>query len=361
MPMSRAVRLCPDLLIVPHDFKAYRAMSAKVMDILHQYTPLVEQLSIDEAFLDINELLEPAEQIARALQRRINTDLQLSCSLGVATNKLVAKIANNIGKDAKKKDATGNPPNAIMVVAAGQEANFLAPLPTDELWGVGPKTAEHLAALGIHTIGDIARYPEQALIRQFGKHGHDLWFHAQGIDDRPLETERETKSVSRETTFVNDMSDAAFLRRTLEALCEDLTRQLHKENLRGLTIKVKLRWSDFTTLTRQTTLRQPTDRDADIFKAALRLLEQHRPPEKAVRLLGVGVSHFVEPTTQLSLWEVTPAMLEVAPPTIQTKLDMPNAALNPKQEKLQSALDALRNRFGAQTVKRASELKDESS
>jgi DNA polymerase IV len=354
MPMSRAVRLCPDLLIVPHDFKAYRAMSAKVMAILHEYTPLVEQISIDEAFLDITELIEPAEQIARTLQKRINTELRLSCSLGVATNKLVAKIANNIGKDAKKKDATGAPPNAIMVVAIGQEASFLAPLPTNELWGVGPKTAENLAALGLHTIGDIARYSEQALIRQFGKNGHDLWLHAQGVDERPLETERETKSVSRETTFVHDVRDASLLRRTLEELCEDLARQLHKEKLRGTTIKIKLRWSDFRTLTRQTTLINATDDEAEIRKAAQRLLDQHRPPEKAVRLLGVGVSHFVEPTTQLSLWDVPPMAAKEA----QTAASQ-NVVPNPKQEKLRSALDALRSRFGEQTVKRASQLKDD--
>ncbi|MBX3080868.1 MAG: DNA polymerase IV [Anaerolineae bacterium] len=359
MPMSRAVRLCPDLLIVPHDFKAYRAMSAKVMAILHQYTPLVEQISIDEAFLDVTDLVESAEQIARTLQRRINAELQLSCSLGVATNKLVAKIANNIGKDAKKKDASGNPPNAIMVVAAGDEARFLAPLATNELWGVGPKTAEQLAALGIQTIGDIARYSEKALTKQFGKNGHDLWLHAQGIDDRRLETDRETKSVSRETTFVHDVRDSAILRRTLETLCDDVSRQLHKEKLRGTTIKIKLRWSDFRTLTRQTTLITPTDNEAEILKAAMRLLDQHRPPQNAVRLLGVGVSHFVEPTTQLSLWEVPVSTNEPPPTVAHDEMPLLPNVPSAKQEKLRSALDALRSRFGEQTVKRASELKNE--
>ena len=367
MPMSRAVRLCPDLIVIPHDFKAYRAMSSKVMSILHEYTPLVEQISIDEAFLDITELREPAEQIARVVQKRINAELRLSCSFGVATNKLVAKIANNIGKDAKKKDTTGAPPNAIMAIAIGQEASFLAPLATNELWGVGPKTAEALAALGIHTIGDIARYSEQTLIKQFGKNGCDLWRHAQGIDERPLETERETKSVSRETTFVQDVRDTALLCRTLAELCEDVSRQLRKEKLRGTTIKIKLRWSDFRTLTRQTTLPNPTDDGTEILKQAQRLLDKHRPSENALRLLGVGVSHFVEPTTQLSLWDAPATSVNTEPtpmatPTarvVETQSDTVSIGVpNPKQEKLRSALDALRSRFGEQTVKRASELKD---
>jgi DNA polymerase IV len=367
MPMSRAVRQCPDLIVVSHNFKAYRAASTQVMTILHEYTPLVEQLSIDEAFLDVSELPAAAEQIARQLQARINREVGLPCSLGVASNKLVAKIANNIGKDAKKQSNAGLPPNAILIVPPGEEAAFLAPLPARELWGVGPKTAETLAALGLHMIGEIAQHPLRGLVQRFGKHGHDLWHHAQGIDDRAVETERETKSVSRETTFVRDMRDAAVLHRTLATLCEELSRGLQAEGLRGTTIKIKLRWSDFRTLTRQTTLLTPTADHATILEAALRLLEKHRPPSRAVRLLGVGVSHFAAPTTQLSLWEVPPlAEAETGAESSEEASaaltdEEPDLASVPpaKQAQLRTALDTLRSRFGDGMVKRASQLKEE--
>jgi DNA polymerase-4 len=368
MPMSRAVRDCPDLIVVPHDFKAYRATSAKVMAILREYTDLVEQLSIDEAFLDISALPEPAEDIAKQLQARINTELTLPCSLGVASNKLLAKIANNLGKDAKKQDKPGQPPNAILVVPPGREAAFLAPLPTRELWGVGPKTAEALAALGVHTIGDLAHRSEGEMLARFGKHGALLWQFAHGLDDRPVETERETKSISRETTFVNDVRDAAHLRQTLQALCTEVSEALRKEGLHGSTIKIKLRWSDFRSLTRQTTLVSPVDDGDDIYKAALRLLDKHRPPERAVRLLGVGVSHFSTPLPQLSLWsaEGTPPppddppadqgeQVEDAPPTEADQKPGDKAA------KLKTALAALRDRFGETSVKRASDLRTKPS
>ncbi len=170
MPMARAVKLCPHLIIVPSHFDAYRAASQQVMAHLYQLTPLVEQVSIDEAFLDVSDRPEPAEGLARRLQTTINTELNLPCSLGVATNKLVAKIANDVGKAAARSD---QPPNALQVVPPGQEAAFLAPLPVEALWGVGPKTAERLHGLGLHTIGDLARWPEADLGRRFGQHGYD--------------------------------------------------------------------------------------------------------------------------------------------------------------------------------------------
>lgn len=363
MPMSRAVRVCPDLIVVPPDFKAYRAMSGRVMAIIHQYTPLVEQLSIDEAFLDMTDQAESAESIARELQSRINRELDLPCSLGVASNKLLAKVANNIGKDARKKDNTGIPPNAITVVPNGGEAAFLAPLDTRELWGVGPKTAESLAALGMHTIGDIARHEEHELSKRFGKNGQMLWQFAHGIDERRVETEHETKSISKETTFVRDVRDAAYLQQTLRELCEGVSDELRKEGLHGTTIKLKLRWSDFRTLTRQTTLMSPiADVDA-IYQAALRLLERFRPPNKAVRLLGVGISHFGTPTTQLSLFapttDTSPSHSPALPPTPAVPTaDAEDATADPaKREKLANALEALRTRFGDKSVKRASDLK----
>jgi len=271
LPMSQAMRMCPNLVIRPPQFKAYREASEQVMTRLNNLTPFVEQISIDEAFLDVTMLPDSAEIIARRLQAQINRELGLPCSLGVASNKLVAKIANNIGKDRAGKDA---PPNAIMVIVPGTEAEFLAPLATRELWGVGPKTAEQLTKLGIKTIGDIARYPENKLIRQFGKHGEELARHSKGIDTRLVETESETKSVSKETTFTEDLRDAEILKRTLRGLSDGVGRQLRKNGLSGTTVKIKLRWSDFTTLTRQITLPHPTQHDNEIYEAALELFSR---------------------------------------------------------------------------------------
>ncbi len=332
LPMSQAMRLCPNLLIRPPQFKAYREASEQVMTRLNNLTPFVEQISIDEAFMDVTMLPESAEVIARRLQAQINTELGLPCSLGIATNKLVAKIANNIGKDRAGKDA---PPNAIMVIQAGKEAEFLAPLGTRELWGVGPKTAEQLAKLGLKTIGDIARYPETRLIRQFGKHGEELAERAKGIDTRSVESEGETKSVSKETTFNVDLREAETLKRTLRSLSDGVGRQLRKNGLSGTTVKIKLRWSDFTTLTRQVTLPQPTQHDHEIYEAALELFTKAWPQGRAVRLLGVGVSGFEGGAFQTGLWD--------APPAVQ-------------DTRLESVLDSLRDRFGEGVVKRGSDL-----
>lgn len=333
MPMVRAVKLCPQLIITPSRFEAYRAASGQVMARLHNLTPLVEQLSIDEAFLDVSELPDSAEVIARRLQRTINQELGFPCSLGVATNKLVAKTANNIGKASIK---TGRPPNTIKIVPPGQEAAFLAPLPITELWGVGPKTAERLERLGLRTIGEVARYSEAQLGRHFGKHGHDLAQRSKGIDDRPVETEHEAKSISQETTFAKDVTDALTLQRTLRRLAEGVGHRLRRQELSGATVKIKLRWADFTTLTRQATLVQPTNLDRDIYQAALELFEKNWPPGKRVRLLGVGVSGFETPAYQLGLWDETGAEPE---------------------RKLQSTLDDLRERFGDEAVRRGSQIK----
>jgi DNA polymerase-4 len=336
MPMTRAVKLCPNLIIVASDHNAYQAVSRQVMAILHDLTPLVEQISIDEAFLDVTDLPEPAAFLARRLQQTIQDRLKLPCSLGVASNKLVAKIANNVGKDSVR---TGGAPNAITVVPPGQEAAFLAPLPVKELWGVGPKTAAQLAEIGLHTIGDIARWSEPDLGRRFGKLGHDLAQRAKGIDDRPVETEHEAKSISQEITFVRDINEERLLRETLRKLSEQVGHRLRQEALSGATIKLKIRWSDFTTLTRQLTLNQPTNLDKEIHAAIIQLFENVWPPGKRVRLLGVGVSNFEQPARQLGLWE---------------------ANLEP-DHRLQTTLDTIRERFGSQAVRRGSQIKPKDS
>lgn len=333
MPTATALRLCPNLILVPHHRSAYSPMSRQVMDRLRDLSPLVEQLSIDEAFVDVTFLPDDPADIARALQAGINDDLSLPCSLGVATNKLVAKIANNAGKAAARGDW---PPNAITVVPPGEEAAFLSRLPIGELWGVGPKTAETLAHYGVRTIGDAAAWPPAELIRLFGKHGEAIARHARGIDDRPVETERETKSISKEITFARNVSDGQALERTLRQLADGVGRQARQSELSGATVKLKLRWADFTTLTRQVTLDQPVNQDDAIYGAALNLFRRCWPPGKPVRLIGVGLSGFEPPHRQLGLW------------------DDPAEATG--KRRLQQTIDDLRERFGDDAVRRGSDL-----
>jgi DNA polymerase IV len=236
MPMAQAVKRCAQLIIVPTSHGIYSQVSQQVMAILYELTERVEKLSIDEAFLDVSARPESAPDLAVQLQARIRRELNLPASLGVATNKLVAKIATDVGKAAVH---TGDYPNAIQIVPPGEEARFLAPLPTRALWGVGPKTAGKMAEVGIHTIGDIARSSPGLLESRFGKNGRDLYIRAQGIDNREVETGRETKSISQETTFAVDVRDDAHLRRTLQEQAEQVSRRLRRAQLAGTTVKLK--------------------------------------------------------------------------------------------------------------------------
>ena len=340
MPMAHALRLCPDLVVVPANFSAYRAASQQVMQRLHALTPLVEQISIDEAFLDVTALGEAGETLAARLQATIRNELALSCSLGVATNKLLAKIATDVGKGMLR---SGTMPQAICIVPPGDEAAFLAPLPTSALWGVGPRTAEKLANLGIHTIGELAAWPVADLARRFGQHGEDLARHARGSDGRPIVTERAAKSISQETTFARDITDQATLERTLRKQAAEIAQKLRRNGLLGTTVKLKIRWPDFTTPTRQLTLSQPTDEPEEIADAALRLFGQIWTGKQAVRLIGVGVSGLGSPPRQLSLWDAPTA---------------PTPEQRARQQRLEAALAAIQARFGAGVVRRASELGD---
>ena len=334
MPMSRALRLSPGLIIVPARHRLYSEVSRQVMQRLHNLTPLVEQISIDEAFLDILDIQENPEHLARGLQARIRDDLHLPCSIGIASNKLVAKIATEVGKALalKKIKAQGlaEPPNAVTVVPFGEEAAFLSPLPADMLWGVGPKTFARLNQLGIHTIGDIAKWPESEMIRLFGENGRDLSRHSKGLDDRPIVTERETKSISQEITFSRDVRDDKVLEKTVREQSAEVARQLRKNELAGSTVKLKIRWPDFTTLTRQTTLNHRTDQDDEIAKTALELMKSVRKPHQAVRLIGVGMSGLGQPVRQLELWDMD----------------------NEKSRKLQEAVDALQDKFGKDVIRK---------
>ena len=326
MPTSRAIQLCRNLIIVPGRHHLYSEVSKQVMEKLHNLTGLVEQISIDEAFLDISDMTQPPARIALTLQTAIKNELHLPSSIGIASNKLVAKIATEVGKKSNKKK--NEPPFGLTIVPVGEEAKFLNPLPADMLWGVGTKTSARLTELGIYTIGDIARWPENEMTNLFGENGRDLWHHAQGIDNRPIVTEYETKSISQETTFSVDIRDDKTLEKTIREQSMEVGRQLRKNDLAGKTVKLKIRWPDFTTITRQVTLSTSTDNDDEILKAILKLFHTVRKPNQAVRLIGVGVSGLGAPVRQLSLWDVG----------------------TEKSRKLQEVVDQLQEKYGKDVI-----------
>lgn len=301
MPMAQALRLCPDLAIVPPYFPAYRKASQQVMATLREISPLLEQISIDEAFLDISSHPGPILELAQHIQESIRHEMGLPNSLGIASNKLVAKIATEVGKHQAPK---GSPPNAITLVPAGEEAAFLATLPVRMLWGVGPKTAARLAKINITLIGQLADYPLVEMVRQFGKNGYELSLRARGIDPRPIVTEHEAKSISQEVTYPQDIANPQELQRTLEEQSQHIARQLQRLGLSARTIKIKLRWPNFETITRQTTLEEPTREAQVIAASAVQLFQALWSPGHPVRLLGVGVSSLDSPPRQIGLWDV---------------------------------------------------------
>jgi len=332
MPMARAIKLCPELIILSGRHGDYGKISKQVMEYLSTLTPLIEQVSIDEAFLDLSDLPESGDILAKTIQKYILDHFHLPCSIGVATNKLVAKIATNVGKASNR---SAHSPQAIRVVPPGQEADFLAPLPTKALWGIGPKTAARLDEIGIHTIGDVSHMPKQDLIKYLGKFGEELEKRALGIDESPIHTSHEVKSVSNETTFSHDITDVQILYETLHRLSESVGRRLRKHNLKGSTVKLKLRWQDFTTLTRQETLPVPTNDDREIYASTRNLFNKTWKKGRPVRLLGVGVTQFSKLVKQLGLWDTQ----------------------NKKDVNLLTAVDVLRDRFGKNTIMRGSDLK----
>jgi DNA polymerase IV len=327
MPMSRAQRLCPDLIVISSRHGNYGEVSRQVMALI-DITPFIERISIDEAFIEVTDLPQSLEEIAQDLQKRINTQLRLPVSIGGGTNKLIAKIANDWGK---KQKLGPHPPNAITLIPPGEEATFLAPLPVQSLWGIGPKTAEKLAGLGIHTIGTLANTPKETLAMLFGRFGPDLRQRAMGVDDRPISMEHAIKSVSHEITFAQDLTDEGELLEQLRRLCEQVGRRLRKDSLAGTTVQIKLRWPDFSTITRQKTLPSPSNLDQEIYDTVMVLFRENRPSGKPVRLIGVGVSNLSPPVRQLSLWDDD----------------------HEKHHKLLSAVDELRERYGKDIITRA--------
>ncbi len=331
MPMSHALRLCPNLMVISSHHGNYSEISKKVMALI-EISPFIEKVSIDEAFLDVSDMSEPLLDIAQNLQQRVNTECSLPISIGGATNKLVAKIANDWGKSQKKKP---EPPNAITIIPPGEEAEFLAPLPVQSLWGVGPKTAEKLSEIGITTISELQNTPAGSLERLFGQFGSDLCQRAKGIDIRPVRSEQEVKSISNEITFAQDLTNENQLKHHFLRLSEQVGRRLRKASLAGTTIQVKLRWQDFSTITRQTTLPSATNLDQEIYDVAISLFKQNWTQGKPVRLIGIGVSGLGQPVHQLGLWGDD----------------------HQKEAHLLNAVDELRERFGKGIIQRAHHMR----
>jgi nucleotidyltransferase/DNA polymerase involved in DNA repair len=298
MPMARALQLCPDAIVLSPRHSTYRKYSRQVMDLLCQVTDQVEQTSIDEAYLDLSAQVAEwgkGTEIARGLQRQVHSEVGLTASLGVATNKLIAKVASDYEK-----------PKGLTIVRPGEEAAFLAPLPVRLLWGIGPVTAGKLAEMGVITVGDLTAIPEADLYARFGKHGRAMARHARGIDRRAVQTERETKSISQERTFSRDLADKAEIEGELQRLSQGVSQRLQAAELAACTLALKLRYANFETLTRQTTLEVATNDAQTIYRTALLLLQRAWQRGRAVRLLGVGGHRLVPPPTQqsrqLPLW-----------------------------------------------------------
>ena len=284
MPMSLAVRQCPHAVIVRPRFDRYREVSDQIRTIFLGMTPLVEPLSLDEAYLDVTAVVTPdrsAESIAREIKSRVRLDVGLTISVGVSTCKSVAKVASDFDK-----------PDGLTVVPPGDEGAFLAPLAVRKLWGIGPKTAARLEAEGVRMIGQLAAKPEEWFSRWFGKRGPEIRLMSMGQDDHPVSTERETKSVSAETTLAEDVSELEELRAIVSRQSERIARHLDSSGLQGRTVTLKLRLSDFTTFTRQVTLPAPVSDASQIDEVAQGILKREATPGRWFRLIGVGVSHF---------------------------------------------------------------------
>ena len=322
MPLSRARRLCPNGNFVPCDFRAYREASKSVFTILDRYSPVIEPIALDEAYLDLtgqDALMGAPDQVARRLRDEVKERCGLDLSIGVASCKLVAKVASELRK-----------PRGLVVVRPGEEAAFLAPLPLRKLPGCGPATAVRLERVGVRAIADLAALPDPLLGELFGHYGRLLGAHARGIDPSPVLPPGDPKSISREVTFDRDLRDAIKVRETALALLQDVGQSLRAHGLSARTVVLKIRYQPFDTLSRQATLPYPTDRDDQLAGALRQLLETQLDPARPIRLIGAGVSNLEAGATQLSLLE-----------TRSSRLAM-----------LDEQLDELRSRYGDHVIAR---------
>jgi DNA polymerase-4 len=330
-PVATAMRLCPHGTFLPVRMDRYQEVSHQVFEIFQRFTPLVEPLSIDEAFLDVTgstRLFGKPEEIARKIKGRVIHDVGLTVSAGVAPSKFVAKIASDLNK-----------PDGLTVVPHGKVKEFLHPLPIEKLWGVGRATQKALSLLSVRTIGDLSRLSPDLLERRFGKHGIHLHLLSQGIDSREVEPVREAKSIGREETYLEDVTDLEAAKRELLSLATEVARRLRRHGFMGRTITLKVKYGDFVQITRSATLPEATADGAEIFRMCLPLLKKTEVGTRSIRLLGISLSHLKEPgqEKQLSLFAET--------------------SLSQKKEKLNAALDTIYEKLGENAVQPGSLLK----
>ncbi len=295
MPVKRALTLCSSLKIVKPDFKKYTEASGILNLIFKDYTDLIEPVSLDESYLDVTsnkKNIEYATEIAVEIKNRIKHELNLTASAGVAPNKFLAKIASEINK-----------PDGLFVIKPQMVDNFVKTLEVKKIWGVGKVTAEKLHRMNVRTCGDLQRFTENELTEHFGKFGIMLYNFARGIDDRPIISDRETKSIAAEITFDEDYSDINILNKSFKEHSSRIAYRLKKENLKCRTISIKLKFEDFSQITRSITNGQYTDDEDVIYKTASDLLIKNYTGEKKVRLTGISASGFDEKEDQPSLFD----------------------------------------------------------
>jgi DNA polymerase-4 len=334
MPTARALRLCPGAVFLPVRMERYAAVSRQIRDIFARYTPLVEPLSLDEAFLDVTgsqTLFGSARDIARAIKQAIADELQLVASVGVAPNKFLAKIASDLDK-----------PDGFVEVAHGAVQDFLDPLPASRVWGVGKATCAELERYGIRTIADLRRQPRDWLVDRFGRFGERLFELARGIDSRPVVPDSEAKSISHETTFPTDVTDRRILHARLLDLTEQVARRLRRHQRLARTVQLKLRFADFRSITRSRTLPGPSDLTAELWQTVEELFTTALQKERrAVRLIGMGVQDLVEPAAR---------------PHIQG--DLFAEPQRGRQREIDRLADAIQSRFGPAGIRRGRSLRD---
>jgi len=326
MPLVEAGRLCPEGVFVRPNFAAYAEYSRQTREIMRTYTPLLEPMSMDEAYLDVTgsrELFGDGEAIAREIKRRVWEQLNITCSVGVAGNKCCAKVASDFHK-----------PDGLTVVPEGGEAEFLAPLPLKDLPGLGRQTAARLRSWNVTTIGQFAALPDDLVRAHFGQGGMGLLALARGRDESPVQAPRAAKSISREHTFGRDTADLEAIRRTMQALCDDCCTRLRRDGRVAATVGVKVRNSRFETLERSRTLPQASDVEEEIWPVAWGLARPVLQGALPVRLVGVGLANLREGAEQLSL----------------------DADLRQRRRRLHGTVDRIRERMGERTVLRGSEL-----
>jgi len=331
MPLVTAARLCPEAIFIEGNFARYREFSRKFMTILNDFSPFIEPAGIDEAYLDVTgfeSIHGSIQQMAAAMKGRIQSELALSASVGIARCKVVAKVASDLSK-----------PDGLIEVATGEERDFLAPLPIDKLPGVGKQAVKVIKGLGIHTIGALSLAPSHMLKSYFGTAGETMHRFANGIDDSKVLPPSEAKSISRETTFGEDTHDDMFIKATLWTQSEKVGADLRNKGKQARCVTLKVRYADFSTITRNHTLLENIDTDQAIYETGVKLLEQVVKMEiQTVRLIGIRVSHLVEPSRQATLF--TPS--------------------GHKLEELNKTIDRIRNRYGFGSIQtgRAIQLKD---